>query len=80
MPLLTPREIRETMPQVGDKLIRRPTLGKSLGFTEQAGPQECVVTYVHPQNLWYEVQFPNGTRESYKLPDLKLGPNGGYPR
>lgn len=80
MPLLTPDDIRTTLPKVGDTLVKTPTLGKSLGFTEPAGPQKCVVTYVHPRNLWYEVQFPNGTRESYKLPDIKLGPKGGYQR
>lgn len=82
MPLLTPDDIRATLPRVGDELMRKPTY--YYGFYSKKEPiveQPCVVVYVHSEHLWYSVQFKkSGIINSYKLPDIKVGPLGGLPR
>ena len=78
MPLLTPDDVRATMPKVGDELMRKPAY--YYGFFSQRDvvmEQPCVVIYVHPEHLWYTVRFKrSGIVESYKLPDLNVGPLG----
>lgn len=78
MSLLTPDEVRDTMPCVGDELMRKPTF--YYGFYSRYDlnvERPCVVTYVHPKHLWYSVRFKkSGIIESYKLPDLNVGPMG----
>ena len=81
MALLTPDEIRAQLPNVGDRLMRKP--GYYQGFLSRhdvVRPQPCTVTYVHRENMWYTVQFDSGVKESYKMPKLRLGANGGLLR
>lgn len=78
MPLLTPDDVRATMPKVGDELMRKPSY--YYGFYSRYDlnvDRLCEVIYVHPKHLWYTVRFKkSGIIESYKLPELKLGPGG----
>lgn len=78
MPLLTPDDVRASLPKVGDELMRRPSY--YYGFYSRYDlnvERPCVVTYVHPEHLWYSVRFvQSGIVESYKLPDLNVGPMG----
>ena len=77
--LITVEEAQAMLPQVGARLWKVPTLHKSLGMTE-SGLRPCVVTYVNREHLWFEVLFEDyGYAESYKVPELKLGPKGGWP-
>lgn len=58
---------RKMMPQVGDKLVKRMSVGDSsfgLGVVE---PAECVVTYVNEAHGWYEVEFLCGIRQGYRI-------------
>lgn len=63
----TKEELRAMLPKVGDRLMRRQMIGYPR--CELSGPRSCVVTYVNADHLWYEVQFRNGFRECYKLPE-----------
>lgn len=63
----TKEELRALLPKVGDKLMRRQQIGYPR--CELSGPRSCVVTYVNEKHLWYEVQFRNGFRECYKVPE-----------
>lgn len=78
MPLLTPDDVRATLPKVGDELMLKPNF--YYGFYSQRDvimERPCEVVYVHPEHLWYSVRFKkSGIIESYKLPELKLGPGG----
>lgn len=78
MPLLTPDDVRAMMPKVGDELMRKPSY--YYGFYSRYDmnvERPCEVVYVHPKHLWYAVRFKNsGIIESYKLPDIKVGPLG----
>lgn len=78
MSLLTPDEVRDTMPCVGDELMRKPTFYYRFYSQRDAIVERpCVVTYVHPEHLWYSVRFTqSGIVESYKLPELRIGPGG----
>lgn len=78
MALLTPDDVRAMMPKVGDELMRKPTCYHGfLGRHDMNTVRPCVVTYVHPEHLWYSVRFKeSGIIESYKMPDVKVGPNG----
>lgn len=62
-------ELRSFLPSVGDRLVHTPHLHKSLGI-ESPTPKSCVVVYVNRDHLWYEVEFEDGFRESYKVPLL----------
>lgn len=79
MSLWTPDFVRACLPQVGDRMMKMPTY--YYGFGARYAPTKakpCVVVYVHPEHLWYTVQFEkSGVRESYKLPDVAVGPKGG---
>ena len=77
MPLLTPDDVRAMLPKVGDRLMRKPTC--YYGFYSRFRVDRelpCEVVYVHPEHLWYAVRFSSGIIESYKLPELKVGPQG----
>jgi hypothetical protein len=76
----TLREIRGKLPRVGDKRMEKPTVDATPGHASPKKPQECVVVYVHPANLWYTVRFKNGVRECYKLPAVEYHFNGGFAR
>lgn len=73
--LLTPDEVRATLPRVGDEMMLKPTF--YYGFYAQADPKicrPCVVTYVHTKNMWFSVRFKDsGIVESYKLPEVHTG-------
>ena len=71
---LTPEQLRAQLPAIGDRLMRRPETGPAPGMgLIKVEPLPCVVTYVHAEHLWYEVEFTTATgntfRECYKLPD-----------
>ena len=60
--------ITMTLPQVGDKLLRRMTASE-----DQSGalyqPEHCIVAYVNKEHHWYQVTFINsGIRECYGVP------------
>lgn len=77
MPLLTPDEVRAALPCVGERLVKKPTYYHGfLSRHDEARPKPCTVVYVHRRNMWYTVEFDNGNRESYKLPEVKVGPDG----
>ena len=69
--------LRALLPNVGDVLIRKPHLHKSLGI-ETPTPRPCVVEYVNRENLWYRVRFDNGTYECYKVPHIEETYKGGW--
>lgn len=72
---ITPDEARQLLPRVGER--RQETMTKvhrMKGENETTTPLDCTVIYVHPEHLWYMVQFKDtGVRECYKVP----GPQGG---
>lgn len=71
MPLISVEEARSMLPKVGDRLLRVPTLHKSLSMT-RAKPHLCTVTHVNRERLWYSVRFDRyGYTESYKVPELE---------
>ena len=52
------------MIQIGDKLMRTPTIDSNFGIKEQT-PQRCVVDYINREHHFYRVRFENGTHECY---------------
>lgn len=75
----TVKTAQELLPKLGEHRWERPTIcAESSGHTAfNNQPQRCVVVEVHPEHLWYTVQFENGIRESYKVP--KVRPKSGGP-
>ena len=69
--------VRALLPNVGDELIEKPHLHKSLGIGNPR-PQKCVVVYVNREHLWYKVRFNNGTYECYKAPSIIEKNRGGW--
>ena len=57
------------MPKVGDRRMERPSSDDTTGNSMRKEPQPCTVVLVHPGHLWYMVQFDNGFRECYKVPE-----------
>lgn len=55
-------DVRKTMPVIGDHLEKKLSNGIK---------QECIVTYVNTEKLWYQVTFKNGVRMCFKLPTPK---------
>lgn len=55
------------LPKVGDKLIRRMDVGGAAVGLGKSRPERVTVTYVNREHLWYEVRFPSGIRQAYKL-------------
>ena len=66
----TKEQVRAMLPQVGDKLIRRPVWSKHLGMSSLPPPLHCVVVYVNTEHMWYMVQFEAGYRQCYKVPEV----------
>lgn len=64
---MTKEEIRSMLPNVGDRRMEVPTILRDKSYSRDPWP--CVVVYVNRRNMWYTVQFENGVRESYKLPN-----------
>lgn len=73
MAYITIEEARELLPRVGDKRMEVPTTAEK-GDGE---PRRCTVVKVHTEHLWYMVEFENGVRETYKVPQGHYGPFGG---
>lgn len=67
-PDLTVETAREMLPKVGDRLLRVMTYATTC-MTVKPQPQWCTVVFVHEANRWYEVEFDNGLRECYKVPE-----------
>lgn len=63
-------ELRAKLPKVGDVLQRRQTLG-STSSSEPSELKSCKVIYVNEEHLYYVVQFRNGCKQGFKLPDLE---------
>lgn len=55
------------LPKVGDKLIKRMEAGGAAIGLGKSRPEKVVVTYVNHEHLWYEVKFPNGIRQAFKI-------------
>lgn len=71
--VLDPCDLEATLPKVGDTLYKPPHIAGVGGVLTELEPCECVVTYVNPKNLWYEVQFNDDGitfKECYKLPEV----------
>lgn len=71
--------LMRTMPQVGERLKKKPHRLKN----DDRGPiipRPCTVVYVHPEHLWYTVRFDSGMMECYKVPEIQVGLNGAIPR
>jgi hypothetical protein len=73
--MYTKDEARALLPKVGDKRKETPTW--STGKLKKIKPLDCVVVAVDPDHLWYEVEFGNGYRECYKVPETNWNPWGG---
>lgn len=75
----TKQVLRAMLPQVGDHLKKKPEFGQSPGATHFKRALPCVVTYVHPAHLWYQVEFKTRSgetfRQCYKLPDATYDQN-----
>ncbi len=65
---------RALLPNVGDEIIRTPSINDYTGWAFPK-PQKCRVVYVNREHLWYRVQFLDGTYDCYKVPDI--GPRSG---
>lgn len=57
----------KALPKVGDRLIKRMSVGDTAFGLGKVEPSECVVTYVNAEHGWYEVQFPCGIRQGYRI-------------
>lgn len=55
------------LPKVGDKLIRRMSVGNSGVGLDKIRPDKVTVTFVNREHLWYEVQFSCGVRQAFKI-------------
>ena len=64
---MTADDVRKQLPKVGDKLYKVMEVGRSLGLGN-VQRTKCRVTYVNEDHLWYEVEFPCGIRQGYKMP------------
>lgn len=76
--MMNVNDARTLLPKVGDKRMEIPTIYKtgSNVEAETLPPEECVVVEVNAAHLWYRVRFSNGWHECYKVPRLKVSPQG----
>lgn len=76
--MMNVNDARTLLPKVGDKRMEVPTIGKTNNCIENTTttPQECTVVEVNAAHLWYRVRFKSGWTECYKVPRLKIGPQG----
>ena len=58
----TPEMLQKKLPAVGDYVKKRMCTGTHINRH-----QMCRVTYVNRDHLWYEVEFPSGVRQAYRL-------------
>ena len=61
-------ELKAMLPKVGDTLMRRQTICCP-GMREPSKLKNCKVVYVNEEHMYYTVQFQNGCRESFKVPE-----------
>lgn len=66
-------EVLGLLPNVGDKLMRKPTIINPAGAVTAASEDEyCEVIEVNANRLWFRVRFKKtGFVECYKVPRLK---------
>lgn len=77
--LYTHEAMEAMLPQVGDRLVHRPTTTTDDTHGDYGKAHPCTVVMVNRTGLWYMVQYDDlGFRECYKVPDLSL--NGGGKR
>lgn len=55
--------LQRRLPQVGSVVKRR----MYIGLSHIGQLHDCVVTFVNRDNLWYEVEFPCGVRQAFKI-------------
>ena len=71
--MLDINELRNELPKIGDVLIKIPVTSAPQDKPKiQPKAYACVVRYVHPKNLWYQVEFNikgNKFKQSYNLID-----------
>lgn len=61
--------IIKNMPKIGEK--RMEVSAACCGADVDNAPQPCTVVQVHPEHLWYRVQFDEtGHFECFKVPEL----------
>ena len=58
------------LPKVGDTLMRKQTLSGA-NKDEPSKPRSCKVVYVNEEHMYYCVEFPNGCRECFKVPEIE---------
>lgn len=64
-------ELQAFLPNVGDELMRKPTMCNTTLGLERPKPQPCIVEYVNREHLWYKVRFvETGLTECYKYPEI----------
>lgn len=76
--LLDKEGVMNSLPKVGDERMEISETHATNCHTVDSDPRPCVVTYVNPKHLWYEVQFKEGDftwKECYKMPAVS---NEGY--
>lgn len=63
---MTKDEVREMLPRVGDKLVRRMFSVDALSLAP------CTVVEVNAERFWYRVRFDStGFCRCFKLPEIK---------
>lgn len=65
-------QLAEQLPRVGERRMEVMTYSGAYPGERTARP--CTVVQVHPEHLWYRVQFDaNGCSECYKIPNTPEG-------
>lgn len=58
----TKEALQKRLPVVGDYVKKRMCTGTHLNRQHY-----CRVTFVNHEHLWYEVEFPCGVRQAYRV-------------
>ena len=61
------RDLRSRLPKVGDIIHTRMQCGEVSHGLGKPPKQDAVVTYVNEAHLWYELMFPCGIRQAYRV-------------
>lgn len=59
----TIKTLQRRLPEVGSVVKRR----MYIGLSHVGKLHDCVVTFVNRDHLWYEVEFPCGVRQAYRI-------------
>lgn len=59
----TIQTLQRKLPQVGSIVKRR----MYIGLSHVGKKHDCVVTFVNRDHLWYEVEFPCGVRQAFRI-------------